>query len=233
MMEKNRTLVRVELHMHTRKSRDSLIRIERISDYCDKMGIDRIAITDHNLIDGALEAREYTPEKVIVGEEIQTTRGELLGYFMTEWVPPNLAPMEVIERLKAQNAFISVPHPFDSTRKPWEEPELLKILPFLDAIETFNARCLSKTPNDLAGQFAKRHHLLETVGSDAHCLCEIGQATLELPNFDGPDSFRKALLLAEQHVQLSPVFVHLLSQYAVLKKPIAAMFDKLFPTRRS
>lgn len=213
--------------MHTRVSKDSLVQPERLLGYCDQIGLDRIAITDHNQIEGAFKARDLSPEKVIVGEEIRTTQGELIGYFMSEWVPPDLKPMEAIERLKAQNAVISVAHPFDTVRtQHWQEADLLKILPYVDAIETFNARCLRNTPNQVARQFAQEHHLLETVGSDAHSLWEVGRASLVLPDFDGPDAFRLALGQAEQRVRLSPFFVHLFSRYAVFRKRLSAFSRK-------
>ncbi len=239
MTERKTGFIRVELHMHTHASKDSLIKPERLLGYCDQIGLDRIAITDHNVIEGAFEARDIAPEKVIVGEEIRTTQGELIGYFMTEWVPPDLTPMEAIERLKAQNAVISVAHPFDTVRKAhWQESELLKIMPYVDAIEIFNARCLRDTPNVLARQFAQEHGLLATVGSDAHSLWEVGRASLTLPDFDGPQAFRQALDQAELRVRLSPAYVHLFSRYAVFRKRLSAftgrfLKDKFFPKHRS
>jgi len=87
-----------------------------------------VAITDHNQIEGALRAKSLAPELVIVGEEIETTQGELIGYFMTEWVPAGLDSMETIKRLRAQGAVISVPHPFDTVRSQhWTEADLLAI----------------------------------------------------------------------------------------------------------
>ena len=97
-------VVRVELHLHTRASKDSLVQIEDLLKRCDQIGIDRVAITDHNVIENALKAKAMAPDRVIVGEEIETTRGELLGYFMTEHVPPGLEPLAAIARLRAQGA---------------------------------------------------------------------------------------------------------------------------------
>ena len=108
---------------------------------CQARGIDRVAITDHNTIEGALEARRLAPQRVIVGEEIMTDRGELLGYFLHERIPPGLSAQETIQRLRDQGAVISVSHPFDSVRAgSWSESDLRQILPLVDAIEVFNAR---------------------------------------------------------------------------------------------
>ncbi len=209
--------VRVELHLHTCSSNDSLVQPEKLLDHCQQVGIDQIAITDHNEIKGALAAKALAPERVIVGEEIHTTQGELLGYFMTEFVPGNLEPIETIQRLRAQGAVISVPHPFDKTRDPqWTLDQLMAIIPLVDAIETFNARCLTNKPNIQAAAFASEHGLLETVGSDAHTLKEVGRASLNMPPFTDAPSFLHALRVAQFHTQLSSWFVHLFSRYAAL-----------------
>jgi len=218
---------RVELHAHTQASKDSLVRPERLIQHCEKIGIDKIAITDHNEIQGAFKAKELAPNRVIVGEEIETTQGELIGYFMQEWVPPGLAPMAVIERLRAQGAVISVAHPFDTVRsKHWKEENLLAIVPHIDAIEVFNARCLRTQPNQQAEDFAKQHGLLATVGSDAHSLWEVGMASLHLPAFDDAAAFKAALAEARQTTRLSPAFVHLFSRYASFYKRLEKLFSK-------
>ncbi len=220
------SLIRVELHLHTCYSKDSLVRPERLIRYCRKKGIDKFAVTDHNEIDGAFEAQAVAPENVIVGEEILTTEGELLGYFMTEKIPAGLTPMEVIERLRAQGAVISVAHPFDTVRsKHWTRESLLAIAPYLDAIEVFNSRCMTIKPNNEAKTFAEEEGLLGTVGSDAHVLWEVGRSTLVMPDFHGPDEFKLALAQAEQDVRLSPYFVHGLSKSASYIKKLRKIFQ--------
>lgn len=212
-------MVRVELHAHTRASKDSLVPVEKLLSHCRKKGIDRIAITDHNVIQGALKAKQLDPDRVIVGEEIATTKGELLGYFMLEWVPPNLEPEDAIQRLQDQGAVISVAHPFDTTRRQhWSEEDLAAIAPHLDAIETFNARCFNDEPNRQATAFAQNHNLLETVGSDAHTLWEMGRAMLLMGDFQDADSFKAALKQAVKETRLSSPLVHLFSRYAVFVK---------------
>lgn len=219
--------LRVELHMHTYASKDSLVPIDRLLACCARKGIDRIAITDHNEIRGALEAKALDPERVIVGEEIATTEGELIGYFMSERIPPGLEPIKAVNQLRKQGAVISVAHPFDSTRTHhWQPGNLIALSPFLDAIETFNARCLFPMPNELAAAFADDYGLLETVGSDAHSLYELGRATLITPEFSDAVSFKLALISAEKDQRLSPAFVHLFSRYATFVKRIKKMTSK-------
>jgi len=218
------SVIRVELHAHTRVSEDCLVRPARLIEHCEKIDLDWIAITDHNEISGALEAKNLAPERVIVGEEIETTQGELIGYFMREWVPPGLQPMAAITRLRNQGAVISVAHPFDTVRsKHWLEEDLLAIAPEVDAIEVFNARCLNNKPNQAAEVFAKQHGLLATVGSDAHSLWEVGRATLHLPSFSDAQSFLRGLPEARQTTRLSPAFVHLFSRFAVFYKRLESM----------
>ncbi|MEP7293703.1 MAG: PHP domain-containing protein, partial [Chloroflexota bacterium] len=101
----------VELHSHTLWSKDCVVAFETIIRLCQQRGVDRIAITDHNTANGALAMQKLAPDLVIVGEEIMTDRGEILGYFMQESIPAGLTPDETIKRLREQGAVISVSHP--------------------------------------------------------------------------------------------------------------------------
>lgn len=206
---------RVELHSHTVWSKDCLVKFETIRRLCAHRKIDRIVITDHNTAEGALKMRELAPELIVVGEEIMTTRGELLGYFMSETVPPGLSPDETIARLRDQGAVISVSHPFDGMRKgAWEEADLLRILDRVDAIETFNARCIVPAYNQRAAEFARKHQLIATVGSDAHSEVEYGRAVMEMAPFDDADTFLAALQTARPLARYSSPLVHFSSTWA-------------------
>jgi predicted metal-dependent phosphoesterase TrpH len=159
----------VEFHCHTIYSKDSLTRPQDLVGTCRRKGIDRVVVTDHNTIVGARAAHALDPQRVIVGEEIMTTRGEILAAFVTEEIPKGLTPKETLRRLKDQGAFISVSHPFDRWRSgAWQEEYLLEILPDVDAIEVYNSRCMLPRFNRAARQFVEKHHLAGTVGSDAH-----------------------------------------------------------------
>ncbi len=205
----------VELHSHTCWSLDCLVTFEQIIDICEQRGIDKIAITDHNTADGALAFKRIAPELVIVGEEIFTTQGELLAYFVKETVPPGLTPQETIQRLRDQGAVISVSHPFDMNRRgAWRQDDLNQIIDQVDAIETFNARCLTNGENDRALTYATERQLVGTVGSDAHTPGEYGRATLRITPFTTPDEFRAALNTAVPNTQRSPFHVHLGSTFA-------------------
>jgi len=211
-------LLRVEFHCHTIYSPDSLNFVPDLLKRSRQKGIDRLIITEHNSIYGAQLAKELDPELVIIGEEILTQKGELLASFVKEKIPAGLSPMNAIERLKNQGAFISVSHPFDLRRHGWQMPDLLEIIPFVDAIEVFNARCINPEHNRLAQSFANDHNLAGTVGSDAHILFEVGQATLSLPFFEDAEGLRKVIRQGRQIVCLSPTWVHLGSGLARLYK---------------
>jgi hypothetical protein len=212
-------MLTAELHCHTWRSKDCLLAPGRLLQICRRRGIDRVAVTDHNTIAGALEASALDNRRVIVGEEIMTTEGELLAYFLREEIPPGLPPLEVIRRLREQGAVISVSHPFDRLRAGgWSEEALREIVPLVDALEVFNARTWSGEPNRRAQALAADAGLLGTAGSDAHAGIEVGRTTVDLPDFSDAASFRSALASAEIRARRSSPLVHLLSRYASLRK---------------
>ena len=214
-------MVSVEFHCHTVFSKDSLTSPQKLVETCRRKGIDRVVVTDHNTIAGALAAQKLAPELVIVGEEILTTRGEILAAFVTEEIPPYLSPQETIRRLKKQGAFISESHPFDRLRNgAWKEEDLLEILLDVDAIEVFNSRCMDPKFNKYARDFAEKYNILGTVGSDAHAAFELGRSLLLLEQFEGPDEMRKVIQSGVQKTRLSSPWVHITSRYAVMYKAI-------------
>lgn len=215
------TNLRVEFHCHTIYSKDCLVSVEQLLAVCRRKGIDRVVITDHNTAAGAFRAAEIDPGLVIPGEEILTQKGELLAAYLQEQVPPGLPPLETIERLRDQGAFISVSHPFDNLRKGhWHLPDLLEIAPFIDAIEVFNARCMSRDFNQQAEIFAQEHDIAGTVGSDAHSTMEIGRAVMLLPEFSDAASLKSALPRAKFETRLSSPLIHFTSRYAVWYKQL-------------
>jgi predicted metal-dependent phosphoesterase TrpH len=212
---------RIEFHCHTIFSKDSLTRPENLVNTCRRKGIDRVVVTDHNTIAGARAAQALDPERVIVGEEIMTTRGEILAAFVSEEIPKGLTPQETIRRLKDQGAFISVSHPFDTMRKGgWKEHDLLEILPDVDAIEVYNSRCMKPSFNREARQFAEKHNIAGTVGSDAHVTFELGRSLLLLDPFEGAEELRKIIRTGTPKVRWSPPWVHFTSRYASLYKKV-------------
>lgn len=208
-------MFKVEFHCHTHYSQDCLTSLPALLHSCRQKGFQRVVVTDHNTIQGALHARQIEPELVIVGEEVMTQSGELLAAFVQEEIPPNLIAIEVIDRLRSQGAFIWAAHPFDYHRKGhWKTAELLEIYPLIDTIETFNARCVRASFNHKAQEFAHQHNLPVMVGSDAHTAWEVGRASMQLASFNDAASLKVALHQATSQTCLSPSWVHLISTYA-------------------
>jgi predicted metal-dependent phosphoesterase TrpH len=222
-------ILKVEFHCHTIFSKDSLTQPKALVDAARRKGINRLIVTDHNSIGGALEAKQIAPELVIVGEEIMTTCGELLTAFVAEEIPAGLEPGEAIRRLREQGAFISVSHPFDAMRG-WELVDLLTIIPLVDAIETFNSRCMDNRYNLAAQEFAHQHNLAGTVGSDAHSTMELGRATLTVEEFTDADGLRRVVRSGVENIRLSSPLIHLTSRYASIMKSLG-LANKFEPSK--
>jgi predicted metal-dependent phosphoesterase TrpH len=216
---------KIELHCHTAASNDSLVKVKDLIKTARKRGLDRLAITDHNTIKGALYAKTLDPVLIIVGEEILTTKGELLAFFVQEEIPRGLTPHEAVKRLRDQDAFISVSHPFDRFRHGWQLEDLKEITPQVDAIEIFNARSFVKSINDDAKRYALINNLRGTVGSDAHLLLEVGRATQLVDPFTDAQSMKLSILNSEYLEKYTSPWVRLGSTYAKI-------FQRLFGKER-
>jgi predicted metal-dependent phosphoesterase TrpH len=220
------TQFRVEFHCHTIASKDSLTRPEDLVAAARRKGLDRVVITDHNSIRGAHAAHALDPTLIIVGEEIMTTRGEILAAYVQEEIPPGLSPLETITSLRQQGAFVSVSHPFDRQREGgWKENDLLEILPLVDAIEVFNSRCMRKSYNSRALAFAQEHGLAGTVGSDAHAAFELGRSVMRLDPFMGANELIRVIRSGHAETRWSPPWFHVTSRYASLRKKIRIGLD--------
>ncbi len=184
----------VECHAHTCFSGDCRTTLTRLLEACQATGINCIAITDHNTIEGAVEFKKYAPLKVIVGEEIFTRQGEIIGYFLQEVIPAGLTARETVQAIKKQGGLVCVPHPFDRWRgSALKSAALHEILADLDIIEIFNGRNLFSADNEKAWNFAKQHGKLITVGSDSHFFREIGCCRLIMPDFSDSADFKRKL----------------------------------------
>ena len=187
--------VRVDCHSHTMWSGDSTTTVDELLDAVTASGIDVLAITDHSTTSGALHLREVLPCRVIVGEELRTGPGELLGLFLTERIPFGVSPEEFCRRVRDQGGLVSAPHPFDPMRNALA-PHVLRSLAergLLDVIEVFNAKISLQHLNAVAAAFAAEFDLPGVVGSDAHVPDALGAAYLEMPDFTDSRSFLQGL----------------------------------------
>lgn len=214
--------VRVDLHTHTYFSPDSGARLEDIIAAVARRKLGAIAVTDHNLIDGALRLREIAPFPVIVGEEIMTTDGEIIGLFLEEHIPKLLSPEETVERIKAQGGLVYVPHPFDRVRGSHLRRETLeRLVDRIDIIEVINSRVTLPADNRQADLFAKEHRLCRGAGSDAHLPAELGQAWVELAPFAGAAEFLAHLRAGRVGGRLSTPLVHFATRWEKMKTRLA------------
>ena len=214
-------MIKADLHIHTCYSVDCLTPVERIVDRCLEIGINCIAIADHNTIAGALKLKEIAPFKVIVAEEVLTPMGEIMGLFLSEAVPRGLSPQETISRIRSQGALVAIPHPFGRSL-PWKAKPLTsaEVLSQVDIIEAFNSRTPFSKGNARAWKLAKEEGKAISAGSDAHTLGEIGRTYVEMPEFDGPDDFLNSLAQGKIFGQKSSYLVHFASTWAKIKKHI-------------
>ena len=190
----DRSLIDVDLHMHTSHSHDCATEPEALVDHCIAQGLGAIAITDHNEISGALEAAALgKPITIIVGEEVKTSQGEVIGLFLTERIPPRLSMAETIDEIQRQGGLVLMPHPFDRMHTIPDTATLLRELDRIDIFEVYNSRLLFESFNDDALRFATKYNLVQSAGSDAHVLQGIGTAINRIPAFDGPEEFLLAM----------------------------------------
>ena len=187
--------VRMDCHLHTVASGDAVLTLDQLADRAEQAGLDVVCITDHNEISAAVAAAgQDLGVRIIIGEEIRTPDGDIIGLFLTERVPYVLPVAEVVARIRAQGGLVYAPHPFDQARS-----SLGRVLPGLcaagavDIVEVFNAKTATREPNDRAAALAAAYELPGGAGSDAHDPPGVGAAYLELPDFDGPTGFLAAL----------------------------------------
>jgi predicted metal-dependent phosphoesterase TrpH len=201
--------MKIDLHTHTFCSKDSCNQYDRIIAAVQRAGLDGIAVTDHNEFRGARELAERAPFIVIPGEEIKTSQGEIIGLFLTKWIPPGLEPLETVKRIHDQGGLAYVPHPFDEIRgSRLRRPALEQVTPHIDILEVFNARNALPRYNQRALDYARTHGLLAGAGSDTHTYGEYGKAYVEIPPFSNAQAFLAGMRQGSWHGRLSSPLVH-------------------------
>ncbi len=210
--------MRLDLHVHTWRSPDSRSTYDDIVARAVDHGLDGLAITDHNTIAGALDMVGRAPFRIIVGEEIRTPEGEIIGLFLQEEIPRGLPLEETVARVKTQGGLVAVPHPFDRIRRgsALGEAALRRVLDQVDIIEGFNARSLVPGDNERAQAIAEENGLPCSAGSDAHAPYEIGATYVNVADWHTPAEFLQNLRTAQITGQLSSPFVRVSSTWAKL-----------------
>jgi len=196
-----RPLIDVDLHMHTDHSPDCATPVETLLATARDQGLGAIAVTDHNEVSGALDAREKAAQygvKVIVAEEVKTAgQGEVIGLFLEEKIPRGLTLAETIAEIRRQGGLVYVPHPFDRLHTVPDYQHLLAALGEIDALEVFNARVAIPAFNEEAVRFAAKYRIVGGAGSDAHVAQGLGSVRIRMRDFDGPEEFLESLRAAD------------------------------------
>ena len=197
----DRDWITIDLHMHTDWSHDCTIPAEELVDHAEAIGLGGIAVTDHNVFGGALEAVEIARSRdliVVPGEEVKTDdQGEVIGLFLEEEIPRGMTFADTIAAIREQGGLVYLPHPFDRMHSIPDPATVHRHLAEIDVLEVYNARLLRDSFNDEALRFARKYRLLQGAGSDAHVLQGVGTGAVQMRRFDGPEEFLLSLRTAE------------------------------------
>jgi predicted metal-dependent phosphoesterase TrpH len=218
-------LLKADLHIHTEYSMDCQVPLDKIIERCRKLGIHCIAIADHGTVEGALKMQEMAPFKVIVAEEIMTTEGEIMGMFLKETIKSEsnarLTPQQAVKRIREQGGLVNIPHPFETIRgSALKEKALDEIAADIDLMEVLNSRSPFPANSNKARAFAEKHGIPGGAGSDAHSVYEIGNAYVEMPEFNSPEEFLRALAQGKIQGKRSGILVHAFSVWARVRARI-------------
>jgi predicted metal-dependent phosphoesterase TrpH len=194
----DRPLIEVDLHMHTDHSTDCATPVEVLLETARDRGLGAIAITDHNEVSGALEARRIAAGmddiKVIVAEEVKTAeQGEVIGLFLEQKIPKGMTMAETIAAIREQGGLVYVPHPFDRFHSVPDYEHLLDMVEEIDVLEVFNPRVAVTAFNEEAERFARKYRIVPGAGSDSHVAQGLGSVRVRIHDFDGPEEFLEAM----------------------------------------
>jgi len=191
-------MLRVDLHLHSHYSHDGRSSIQQLIERAQECRLDRLALTDHNTVEGALNFTRVAPELAIAGEEAKTLEGEVIGLFITSRIPPFLAPEEALDMIHGMGGLTYIPHPLDRNRSHFREERLVELTDRIDIIETYNPWCDVAT-NQAAARLADDLGKVTATGSDAHSAEELGRSWMEMDDYEGTADFLEKLRYA-RHV---------------------------------
>jgi len=185
--------IKTIIHIHTDYSADSDISLDHLAHYATANGVGCLAVTDHDTIEGAKRMRHAAGVKVIVGEEVSTRDGHLIGLFLEEHIRPGMTARDAALAIKEQGGLVLVPHMYARVFGCGLRGVAGQILDLIDAVEINNGQSFTSRPDHLAFRFADRHGLVKFVGSDTHLPCSIGPCYQEMTDFNTPAQFLRSL----------------------------------------
>ena len=214
-------MLKADFHIHTKYSSDCNTPLEKIINRCLELKINCIAIADHGTIEGALKMQRIAPFKVIVAEEILTPHGEIMGMFLKETIPSGLSVEQTISQIRAQGGLVCVPHPFDIFRQSALDAKIVEeIVDQIDVIEAFNSRAPLPQSSTKAQTFADKYGIAKSAGSDAHTIGELGNAYMEMPEFNGRGDFLQALKAGKVMGHGTTPLIHFVTAWEKLKRKL-------------
>ncbi len=221
MSEPSEATIRVDMHNHTRGSFDCLSDPEALLARAREVGIQRLALTDHNRLGLALEMHEKYPDEIIPGEEVKTREGfDLIGLFLQKEIPEGAWAKDVCDAVRKDGGILYLPHPY-APGKGRGGDLAEAFAPLVDVVEVFNARMHPGRLNAPAAALAQRHGKLAGAGSDAHTLREVGGAWVEVPPHENtPGALLRALAGARVVGRTAPLWIHLASTWAKARKAL-------------
>jgi predicted metal-dependent phosphoesterase TrpH len=213
--------IRVDLHLHTRASRDCLSDPGKLLERAKEQGIHRIALTDHNRLELAAEMHRKEPDRVIPGEEVRTGEGiDLIGLYISREIPKGTPARDACQLIREDGGIVYLPHPF-ARGKGGSGRFAEELAPLVDVVEVFNARLHPGRLNRPAEEFARKHGKLRGAGSDAHTVGEVGGAWVELPPHPNePQALLAALADGCVRGRTGPVWLHVASTWAKIRKAL-------------
>lgn len=215
-------MYKVDLHTHSSASPDGGVTPNQYERVLESGLLDAIAITDHNRIDMALALQKQFGERIIVGEEIMTTRGEIIGLFLTHAVPAGLSPHDAVKQIKDQNGLVYIPHPFETVRKGVSERTLEEIVDYVDIVEACNGRAFVQNRSSKAVVWAKINQKDSAASSDAHGYKGLGRTYSDLPEMPTRDNLLTLLDRAVLHAGRPTVPSLLYPKYHRIRKKLGA-----------
>ncbi|HSX23729.1 MAG TPA: PHP domain-containing protein [Candidatus Saccharimonadales bacterium] len=213
-------MFRIDLHTHSIASPDGGITAEQYASALSTNMLDVIAVTDHNSVDFALKLQEHLGDRIIVGEEIMTTGGEIIGLYLTERIRPGLSPLETIKQIKEQGGLVYVPHPFESIRKGLHPSILDELVDYLDIIEICNGRAFLQNRSAQTVIWAKLNHIIGVASSDAHGVRGLGKTYTRVKVLPKPGGLIETLTHSTPVTQRPSVRSLLYPKYHRLRKKL-------------
>ena len=195
-------MLRVDLHLHSHYSHDGRSSLQELVERAQECGLDRLALTDHNVVEGALAFAQLAPELAIVGEEAKTLEGEVIGLFITDRIPPYRTAEEAMDMIHDMGGLTYIPHPLDRNRSHFRAERIVELASRIDILETYNPWC-DAAANQAAVRLAQELGKVAATGSDAHAARELGRSWMEMEEYEGAQDFLDKLKYARHVVTAS------------------------------